>query len=164
MEALRYRQGRQNCGMSTEVSGLIECRPGARLWGPDDEDSVWHTAIDLWLLDIGNAYDALACLFGVRNSYGFRPLTENRGLPTDASDGLTSACMAYGPPDDMHGTTWITWSELLSADWRETDRSGTRSRAQVAGDASHWAPAWSIMRTLSDLHGASNVRLVVWFS
>ncbi|MFC9456076.1 hypothetical protein ACFWN5_30990 [Streptomyces sp. NPDC058430] len=150
--------------MSTEVSGLIECRPGARLWGPDDEDSVWHAAIDLWLLDIGNAYDALACLFGVRNSYGFRPLTENRGLPTDASDALTSAYMAYGPPDDIHGTTWITWSELLSADWRETDRSGTHSRAQVAGDASHWAPAWSIMRTLSDLHGASNVRLVVWFS
>ncbi|MFD9651573.1 hypothetical protein [Streptomyces mirabilis] len=26
--------------MSTDVSGMIECRPGARLSGPDDEDSV----------------------------------------------------------------------------------------------------------------------------
>ncbi|TGB16064.1 hypothetical protein E2651_01065 [Streptomyces sp. MZ04] len=58
--------------MSTEVSGTIECRPGVRLWGPDDKDSAWHAAIDLWLLNIGNAYDALACLFGVRNTYGFR--------------------------------------------------------------------------------------------
>ncbi|KPI30836.1 hypothetical protein OV320_3072 [Actinobacteria bacterium OV320] len=62
--------------MSTEVDGMIECRPGARLWGPDDEDSVWHAAIDLFLLNSGNAYDALACLFGIRNSFGFCPLAE----------------------------------------------------------------------------------------
>ncbi|MDI3407128.1 hypothetical protein [Streptomyces cavernicola] len=54
--------------MSTELSGTIECRPGARLWGPDDEHSLWQAAIDLWLLNVGNAYDALACLFGIRNS------------------------------------------------------------------------------------------------
>lgn len=36
--------------MSTDVSGMIECRPGARLWGPDDEDSVWEVGIDLFLL------------------------------------------------------------------------------------------------------------------
>ncbi len=50
--------------MSTDVSGMIECRPGARLWGPDDEDSVWEVGIDLFLLNRGNAYDGLACLFG----------------------------------------------------------------------------------------------------
>ncbi|MFE1872991.1 hypothetical protein ACFW9N_19095 [Streptomyces sp. NPDC059496] len=48
--------------MSTDVSGMIECRPGARLWGPDDEDSVWEVGIDLFLLNRGNAYDGLACL------------------------------------------------------------------------------------------------------
>ncbi|AJT70198.1 hypothetical protein T261_8606 [Streptomyces lydicus] len=148
--------------MSTEVYGMIECRPGARLWGPDDEDSTWRAAIDLWLLNIGNAYDALACLFGIRNTYGFRPLAESRGLPADASDALT-ADHASTAPAAAHGTTWITWSELRSANWEETDGSGTRSRDEVAGDASHWGPAWSVMRTLSDLHGASNVRLVVWF-
>ncbi|MGW7064108.1 hypothetical protein ACWGHM_37190 [Streptomyces sp. NPDC054904] len=45
--------------MSTDISGMIECRPGARLWGPDDEDSVWEVGIDLFLLNRGNAYDGL---------------------------------------------------------------------------------------------------------
>ncbi|MDR8414181.1 hypothetical protein MTP10_36300 [Nonomuraea sp. 3-1Str] len=150
--------------MSTEVSGMIECRPGARLWGPDDEDSVWHAAIDLSLLNTGNAYDALACLFGIRNSFGFHPLAEGRGFPGDASERLSSDHAAHGGPADIHGTTWITWSELVSANWQETDGSGTRRRDEVAGDDTHWGPVWSVMRTLGGLHGAENVRLVVWFS
>lgn len=67
------RPRRQDLGLSTDVGGMIECRPGARLWGPGDEDSVWEPAIDLFLLNRGNAYDGLACLFGIRNSFGFRP-------------------------------------------------------------------------------------------
>ncbi|MFF5313583.1 hypothetical protein [Streptomyces massasporeus] len=149
--------------MSTEVSGMIECRPSARLWGPDDEDSAWHAAIDLFLLNNGNAYDALACLFGVRNYVGFRPLAEDRGLPSDTSEGLRTEYAAYGGPPDVHGTTWITWAELAAADWQETDSSGTRSRESVAGDETQWGPVWSVMRTLSEVHGAENVRLVVWF-
>ena len=73
--------------MATEVSGMIECRPGARIWGLDDEDSVWHTAVDLFLLNSGNASDALACIFGIRNHFGFRPLAEGRSFPSDASEG-----------------------------------------------------------------------------
>ncbi|WP_406100636.1 hypothetical protein OG698_00160 [Streptomyces sp. NBC_01003] len=149
--------------MATEIDGVIECRPGARLWGPDDEDSVWHAAMELWLLNIGNAYDALACLFGIRNTYGFQPLAADRGLPMDASETVAGEHAAWGL-DSVHGTTWITWAELLAADWQETNASGKRSREQAAGDASHWGPAWSVMRALSDLHGASNVRLIVWFS
>ncbi|WP_329180966.1 hypothetical protein OG754_39295 [Streptomyces decoyicus] len=149
--------------MSTEVSGMIECRPGARLWGPDDEDSVWHAAIDLFLLNTGNAYDALARLFGIRNSFGFRPLAEGRGFPSDASEGLRTEYAACGGSTDVHGTTWITWSELASADWQETGSSGTQRHDRVAGDETHWGPVWRVMRTLSELHGVDNVRLVVWF-
>ncbi|MFI0242962.1 hypothetical protein [Streptomyces sp. NPDC016845] len=149
--------------MATEIDGVIECRPGARLWGAGDEDSVWHAAMELWLLNIGNAYDALACLFGMRNTYGFQPLAAERGLPADASETVAGQ-HAAGGLDAVYGTTWITWAELLAADWQTTDLSGKRSREQAAGDATHWAPAWSVMRTLSDLHGASNVRLIVWFS
>lgn len=90
--------------MSTDVSGMIECRPGAHLWGPDDEHSVWHAAIDLFLLNDGNAYDALACLFGIRNSFGFRPLAEGRGFPNDASEGLRTEYAAYEDSADVHGT------------------------------------------------------------
>ncbi|MFI9582774.1 hypothetical protein ACIHCQ_13215 [Streptomyces sp. NPDC052236] len=149
--------------MSTDVSGMIECRPGARLWGPDDEDSVWQVGIDLFLLNTGNAYDALACLFGVRNTFGFRPLTEGLGLPEDASDRLRTDFAAYGGPPDVHSTTWITWAELTSADWQETDHSGKHSRQSVAGDQTHWGSVWTVMRTLGKLHGPENVRLVVWF-
>ncbi|MFI9000037.1 hypothetical protein [Streptomyces sp. NPDC053541] len=149
--------------MSTEVSGMIECRPGARLWGPDDEDSVWQAAIDLFLLNNGNAYDALACLFGIRNSFGFRPLAEGRGFPADASEALRTEYANYGGPPDVHGATWITWSELAAADWSETDSSGTRSRGGAAGNETNWGPVWSVMRTLGGLHGADQVRLVVWF-
>ncbi|GAA3085254.1 hypothetical protein GCM10010449_06260 [Streptomyces rectiviolaceus] len=154
---------RQDRGMSTDVSGMIECRPGARLWGPEDEDSVWEAGIDLFLLNRGNAYDGLACLFGIRNSFGFRPLAERRGLPDDASDGLRGQFAAYGGPDDVHGTTWLTWAELAATDWQETDASGTRSRAAAAGTDSGWGRVWRVMSILSEVHGSENVRLVVWF-
>lgn len=89
---------RQDLSKSTDVSGMIECRPGACLWGPDDEDSVGEIGIDLFLLNRGNSYDGLACLFGVRNSFGFRPLAEDRGFPDDASDGLRGEFAGYGGP------------------------------------------------------------------
>ncbi|MGW4909409.1 hypothetical protein [Streptomyces sp. NPDC004270] len=149
--------------MSTDVSGMIECRPLARIFGEDDEDAVWHAALDLFLLNTGNAYDAFACLFGVRNSFGFRPLSEDRGLPEDASEGLRETFSAWGGPQDAHGTTWISWAELAAADWDETDRSGTLSRSTVAGTGTLWAPVWDVMRTLAELHGPEHVRLVVWF-
>ncbi|MFD9339534.1 hypothetical protein ACFWBF_34900 [Streptomyces sp. NPDC060028] len=149
--------------MSTDISGIIECRPGARLWGPDDEDSVWEAAIDLFLLNRGNRYDGLACLFGVRNSFGFRPLGEGRGFPPDASDGLRGEFASHGGSDDVHGTTWLTWAELAATDWQETDASGTRTRASAAGADTDWCRVWSVMRVLSEVHGTENVRLVVWF-
>ncbi|NUS06100.1 MAG: hypothetical protein HOV97_26505 [Nonomuraea sp.] len=151
--------------MSTDVSGMIECRPLARLWGEDDEDVIWRAAVDLFFLDPGNAYDALACLFGVRNSFGFQPLAEGRGLPADVSDDVRATFDAWGGggAQDAHGATWISWAELAAVNWDETDRSGTRSRSGVAGQETGWAPVWDVMRTLADLHGPEHVRLVVWF-
>ncbi|GAA2321533.1 hypothetical protein GCM10010234_79220 [Streptomyces hawaiiensis] len=149
--------------MSTDVSGMIECRPGARLWGPDDEDSVWAAGIDLFLLNRGNAYDGLACLFGIRNSSGFRPLAEDRGFPDDASHTLRGEFADYGGPHDVHGTTWLSWAELEAPDWQATDASGTRTRASVAGIDTDWGRVWKVMRILSEVHGSENVRLVVWF-
>ncbi|MFJ2650352.1 hypothetical protein ACIO1C_26975 [Streptomyces sp. NPDC087420] len=149
--------------MSTDVGGMIECRPGALIWGEEDEDTVWVAAIDLFLLNVGNAYDALACLFGVRNIFGFRPLAVDRGLPEDTSDGVRAGFSAYGGSAYAHGATWISWAELVAADWDAADGSGVHSRRAVAGDTTQWGPVWEVMRTLSGLHGAENVRLVVWF-
>ncbi|MEU9015364.1 hypothetical protein AB0D12_37735 [Streptomyces sp. NPDC048479] len=108
----------------------------------------------LFLLNNGNTYDALACLFGIRNYFGFSPLAEGRGFPSDASEALRTEYAAYGGLPDVHGTTWITWSELAAADWQGTDSSGTRRRDSVAGDETHWGPVRSVMRTLSERHGA----------
>ncbi|MFI0941366.1 hypothetical protein [Streptomyces sp. NPDC021020] len=149
--------------MSTDVSGMIECRSGARLWGFGDEDCVWEAGIGLFLLNRGNAYDGLACLFGVRNSFGFRPVAEGRGFPDDASDGLRGEFAGCGGSRDVYGATWLTWAELDSADWEETDASGTRTRASAAGFGTGWGRVWGVMRILSEVHGAENVRLVVWF-
>ncbi|MEW2259803.1 hypothetical protein [Streptomyces sp. NPDC047869] len=149
--------------MSTEISGMIECRPLARIFGEDDEDAIWHAAVDLFLLNTGNAYDALACLFGVRNSFGFRPLSEGRGLPDDASDSVRGVFSSRVEAQGPYGTTWISWAELAAVDWDETDRSGRLSRSMVAGPQTHWAPVWTVMRTLAELHGPEHVRLVVWF-
>lgn len=107
-------------------------------------------------------YD-LACLFGVRNSFGFRPVAEDPGFPDDASVGLSSDYAVYAGPGDTFGTTWVTWAEVTAVDWQETDSSGTRSRAAAAGDGSNWRRVRRVMGTLSEVHGAQNVRLVVWF-
>ena len=63
----------------------------------------------------------------------------------------------------MHGTTWLTWAELDSTDWLETDAWGLRTRASAAGVDTDWGRVWGVMRILGDIHGAENVRLVVWF-
>ncbi|MET3982950.1 hypothetical protein [Streptomyces sp. PvR034] len=101
--------------MSPTVIGMIECRPGVRLWGADDEDSGWEAGIDLLLLNTGNGYDGLACLFGIRNYFGFRPLSEDRGFPDDASEGLRREFADCGGPRDVYGTTWLTWWMRRSA-------------------------------------------------
>ncbi|MFG3305090.1 hypothetical protein [Streptomyces wuyuanensis] len=149
--------------MSTDFDGMIECRPWVRNRADDDENLQWHASIELWHLNLGNAHDALACLFGVRNHFGFRPLAEDRGLPADVSDGARKSFGECGGPEYTFGTTWIGWSELTAADWDGTDDSGTLTRRAVAGPGTHWAPVWDVMRTLAGLHGAEHVRLVVWF-
>ncbi|MFC8271455.1 hypothetical protein ACFUJR_02700 [Streptomyces sp. NPDC057271] len=57
----------------------------------------------------------------------------------------------------------MTWVDLSATDWRETDASGTRSRASAAGADTDWGRVWSVMRILGEVHGAENVRLVAWF-
>ncbi|MER5485925.1 hypothetical protein ABT024_22295 [Streptomyces sp. NPDC002812] len=94
---------------------------------------------------------------------GHSHLAEDRGFPDDASDGLRAEFAGYGGPHDVHGTTWLTWAELDTTDWQETNASGTRTRASAAGIDTDWGRVWSVMHILSEVHGAENVRLVVWF-
>jgi hypothetical protein len=188
--------------MGADIHGFVECRGTFRTL--DLDEARWDATIDLDLLYGGRSYDAFACLFGVRNHAGFRPLAEGRGLPGDASAHTRHAFEEWAP--DGHSPSWINWAELSQVDWTEHAervdervRQYTRTpdgwaltgkafpnvhggsegaewmqdgmlhrvvrmtrRDAIANDG-EWAPVWSVMAALADVHGGENVRLVVWF-
>ncbi|MET9700506.1 hypothetical protein ABZY31_26810 [Streptomyces sp. NPDC006529] len=86
-------------------------------------------------------------------------------MSTDVSGMIE--CRVRSPPavgpHYAHGTTWLPRAELDTTDWQETNDSGTRTRASAAGTDIDRGRVWSVMRILSEVHGAENVRLVVWF-
>lgn len=98
--------------MVTDIFGGIEVRDPRPFDGPP-----WIKAMDLdLLLDGGGpvgAYPAFAYLFGVRNQYGFKPIAESRGLPTDVSAAMLDA---LEPTSDFVSISWVAWSELMSLD------------------------------------------------
>lgn len=52
------------------------------------------------------------------------------------------------------------------AEWVEGDtlfRVVRLTRRDAVPEGGEWAPVWVAMRALADVHGAENVRLVVWF-
>lgn len=99
--------------MATEIHGSIEIRDTF----PFERETPWMTAIGLYpLLEDGGpcgAYPAYAYLFGAGNQYGFRPIAEARGLPTDVSPELRTT---LEPLADFHSISWVSWSELLALD------------------------------------------------
>ncbi|MFI8186928.1 hypothetical protein OG539_02330 [Actinacidiphila glaucinigra] len=95
--------------MGTDIYGFIECRWDRRL---DEDDRRWHMAIDLAHLYNGRCYAAFGSLFGVRDTASFRPLADQRGLPSDVSREAQA-------DSDAPGASWITWAELVAADWEE---------------------------------------------
>ncbi|MCX4526739.1 hypothetical protein OG982_13850 [Streptomyces sp. NBC_01551] len=96
--------------MGTDIYGFIECRWDRWL---DEDDRSWDAAIDLAHLYNGRSYDAFGCLFGVRDDT-FRPLAPARGLPPDTSPHARSHFDCCS-----RSASWITWAELLTADWDE---------------------------------------------
>src|SRR5450755_2279415 len=72
LEAAAHRELK----MGTDITGYIEVK--------FEWNEYWQAAIDLFWLYEGQ-YDSFACLFGVRNYAGFRPLAQDRGLPFDIS-------------------------------------------------------------------------------
>ncbi|SDT81697.1 hypothetical protein SAMN05216371_6776 [Streptomyces sp. TLI_053] len=71
--------------MGTDITGYLEYRAPQ-----DDQEPVRHASHDLHSLGVGRDYDAFGCLFGVRNYANFRPLAAGRGLPADASAGVSA--------------------------------------------------------------------------
>ncbi|MFI0479646.1 hypothetical protein [Actinomadura sp. 9N215] len=89
--------------MGTDIYGWIEIRDGTQGWRPETELSDLYSDRD---------YDAFAWLFGLRNIGDFQPLAANRGLPVDVSHYVRGQVEEW-----QHGTTWISWAEVATADW-----------------------------------------------
>ncbi|MFD3451563.1 hypothetical protein ACFWVC_05230 [Streptomyces sp. NPDC058691] len=100
--------------MGTDIHGFIECRWDRWL---DEDDRSWFRAIDLTHLYNGRSYVAFGSLFGVRDTTSFRPLADHRGLPSDVSREILADLGAWN--SDAPEASWITWAELLAADWEE---------------------------------------------
>lgn len=99
--------------VSTDIYGFIEVRDP--LWDQDWFDwEPWSVACPLHPLLAENDYYAFACLFGVRNYAGWRPVAAARGLPMDASAQVRDDFAEFA--HDLHSPTWIAWSELDDLD------------------------------------------------
>lgn len=151
--------------MGTDIHGGIEFRhPGA---GTDYYDGEpWVAAMDLWPLYDERDYVAFGCLFGVRNSAGFRPLAPERGLPADLSSGMRSTLGSWVVPGDLSGASWVSWAEL--AEVLSTVGELARTCEQltigaVLGPETHWTHVFAVMKALAGRFGDDGVRLVVAF-
>ncbi|GAB7109400.1 hypothetical protein JCM4814A_77140 [Streptomyces phaeofaciens JCM 4814] len=58
----------------------------------------------------------------------------------------------HGRPE---GDAWTEHGRLF--------RVARLTRRDAVPEDGDWAPVWTVMRTLAELHGGENVRLVVWF-
>ncbi|MFG1805297.1 hypothetical protein [Streptomyces sp. NPDC049040] len=101
--------------MSTGIHGGIEYRhPGV---GSDHyEGEPWVAAVDLWPLYDQSDYAAFGCLFGVRNTAGYRPLAAGRGLPADLSSGLRADLWDSVRDGFLTDATWVSWADVASLD------------------------------------------------
>jgi len=99
-----------------DIHGFIEVRPWAS-WPDLPSEIPWKAAARLDCLNITRDYDAFGCLFGVMNFAGFQPIAADRGLPEDAGELVRQERQALYQPAQW--TTWISWEEIRSIDWRE---------------------------------------------
>ena len=67
--------------------------------------------------DLGRSYNLFGWLADVRNGSDVEPLSDPRGIPSDASEAIKSA-YAYGYPD-IHTPSWFFLKELLEFNYDE---------------------------------------------
>lgn len=105
--------------MAYDISAAIEryIEP-LKEWRAVMRPNKWHGIIEdtppvTAKLDIDRDYRLFAILADVRNEFGFRPISSERGLPGDISDEAMDAC------GDESYASWVTLEEILLFDWRQ---------------------------------------------
>ncbi|WP_028045480.1 hypothetical protein [Cellulomonas sp. URHE0023] len=136
--------------MVTDIYGGIEFRHPHHDTDFYDGES-WVRAVDLWPLLTGGgpagAYPAFAFLFGARNTYGFTPVAEGRGLPDDVSSAVRGE-LGPGLATGELAASWVAWSELAVLDldgpfgpfvaWVTGTQSGCSHRVELV--RAGWTP------------------------
>lgn len=122
--------------MSVGIEGYIEVRPWAS-WPDLPHEIEWEAAVPLDCLYVTPDYDAFACLFGVMNYAGFRPVATDRGLPPDAAEQTRR--LHDDPNSGALWPTWIGWNEIQQIDWNEpAEHADARLHRYERNDTGRW--------------------------
>lgn len=160
--------------MSTSIYGFVE---------------IYFDAVDTWIdtidagVVLGNDYDVMGCLFGVRNYGNFAPLFPDRGLAPNSSGKVYDDYRRLR--DEITSISWCNYEELscidlselsLEPDQRiwvnntkrfpETDKEKLLRKYITRKEAlsnAEFQLLLTLMKALADRYGAKNVRLSVYF-
>ncbi|MEU0271975.1 hypothetical protein [Streptomyces sp. NPDC006307] len=107
-----------------------------------DEESAWH--------------DAYVHEYSRDPRGGWQFLQRHYSTPQRFIDLCGQPAHLARRPDEHfpEGSQWVDGDVLYRVE---------RLRRRDAVPDDEWGPVWTVMRTLADLHGDDNVRLVVWF-
>ena len=108
--------------MGCDIHGMVEAVP-------QDPDRHYIRYLCPIAGVVSRSYDSFGCLFGVRNSVGFNPLFDGRGLPDEFSITGKDRVEDSGDVGSIifHHPTYFTYSELSEVDWSEqTERLDSR--------------------------------------
>jgi hypothetical protein len=141
--------------MGIDITGWVEVN--------DPYTGEWDGAIRINYL-VGRTYHMFALLFGVKNGWKYRPMAQNRGIPTDAS---TQVILERGAAkkNGLIAPSWIALSEIqqLTPGGTPPESGGVDPSTKEALTPG-WQMLFELMEILGHRYGARRVRLVVWFT
>ncbi|GAA1235753.1 hypothetical protein GCM10009665_27450 [Kitasatospora nipponensis] len=127
-------------GLPADVSPRT--RRAHEQWAPDGHSQSWISWAELAAVDWDEPAEAV---------------DERVHEYTRAPDGgwVRTGKSFRAPHTRSEGAEWVEDGTLL--------RVVRLARRDAVPQDGEWAPVWQVMGALADVHGAANVRLVVWF-
>jgi len=129
--------------MGTDVHGYVEVNTILH-----SNENIWFVIVDIGVLAERN-YEVFGQLFGIRAQPGWTVLAPGRGMPKDTNKHQN----IIFEHEDIVGHTWASWSEL--DEYLKT--------FQLHPECLGWKFVFSSMRSLAEIYGSENVRIVVSF-
>ena len=125
---------------------------------PESERYKWFS---VHKLPYTRSYWFYAALAGVRNYIEIEPISEPKGMPSDASMMSQADCQEDGL--DGHTHSWLTATELLNYDWNQKIDYDERKVTLCSSIHTHCKALLTEVAYLATQDGSDRVRLVFWF-